>query len=643
MKKSRKILVIFAVIGLVLSLTSMSYAYLRARKAQESTNNISLLRCLGVDFTDSTNAVSLDNAYPVSDTEGMKTPVYKFKVTNKCNTNVYAKVNLETLSLDNLLDVKHLKVWFNNKNLDNPKKGKLSNEEVFTRETKTIADATQSNNLMEITLGEYESEEFELRLWIDEETTWSEGQGKAYSGKITVSVSPNPNTSVTKGDFTMYAYVDNKISSTFPTTNNYNVKVTCKSFASTTTDIVGSAAWNGTKWLVNIASLDSGDTVCNVYFNTKSSTEVDAPNNWYQAADGTLLAAIRNDNVVGTAATSPGKEISTASEKIFASAKDDYGTSFYFRGAVENNYVEFAGMCWRIVRVTGDGSIKLTLFNRNDNNVASPCSASLGDGLAFAKYDGTNFMTKFNNDWSLNQYTGFMYGTSNSVSTFAEAFQNNVDSVILTKLKVWYDLKLRNYNDMLADTIWCNDKNTTSTNGSANLVQFTAYSRAAGKDDGDYHPNKGTGPTLVCAKINKTSVDPNLSRFTANDTLNGNGKLKGSNGSGSLLYKIGLLTYDEVAFAGGAFADGTTNFGGYNNKTYYLYYNTGNWWVMTPFYANTMDDYSYGIVVLNIGRMVKSWVNNSYGLRPAISLLASTEIKSGGTGTSTNPYVVKMS
>ena len=81
MKKSRKILVIFAVIGLVLSLTSMSYAYLRARKAQESTNNISLLRCLGVDFTDSTNAVSLDNAYPVSDTEGMKTPVYKFKIT----------------------------------------------------------------------------------------------------------------------------------------------------------------------------------------------------------------------------------------------------------------------------------------------------------------------------------------------------------------------------------------------------------------------------------------------------------------------------------------------------------------------------------------------------------------------------------
>ena len=639
MKKSRKILVIFAVIGLVLSLTSMSYAYLRARKAQESTNNISLLRCLGVDFTDSTNAVSLDNAYPVSDTEGMKTPVYKFKITNKCNTNVYAKVNLETLSLDNLLDVKHLKVWFNNKNLDNPKKGILSNEEVFTRETKTIADATQSNNLMEITLGEYESEEFELRLWIDEETTWSEGQGKAYSGKITVSVSPNPNTSVTKGDFTMYAYVDNKISSTFPTTNNYNVKVTCKSFASTTTDIVGSAAWNGTKWLVNIASLDSGDTVCNVYFNTKSSTEVDAPNNWYQAADGTLLAAIRNDNVVGTAATSPGKEKSTASEKIFASAKDDYGTSFYFRGAVENNYVEFAGMCWRIVRVTGDSSIKLTLFNRNDKNVANPCSASLGDGLAFAKYDGTNFTTKFNNDWNLNQYTGFMYGTSNSVNTFAEAFQNNVDSVILTKLKAWYDLKLRNYNNMLADTIWCNDKNTTSTHGSTDLVQFTAYSRAAGVDSGWYYPNKGTGPTLVCAKINKTSVDPNLSRFTANDTLNGNGKLKGSNGSGSLLYKIGLLTYDEVAFAGGVLATQAD----YNNTTYYLYYNTGSWWVMTPFYANTMGDYSYVIAVTGEGKMGGFYPNKELGLRPAISLLASTEIKSGGTGTSTNPYVVKMS
>ncbi len=57
-------------------------------------------------------------------------------------------------------------------------------------------------------------------------------------------------------------------------------------------------------------------------------------------------------------------------------AEDDYGTSYYYRGAVENNYVVFANMCWRVVRVVGDGSIKLTLYNYNPNSVANPCDTS---------------------------------------------------------------------------------------------------------------------------------------------------------------------------------------------------------------------------------------------------------------------------
>ena len=44
-------------------------------------------------------------------------------------------------------------------------------------------------------------------------------------------------------------------------------------------------------------------------------------------------------------------------EAELASTEDDYGTSYYFRGAVTNNYVEFANKCWRIVRVSGDGSV----------------------------------------------------------------------------------------------------------------------------------------------------------------------------------------------------------------------------------------------------------------------------------------------
>jgi len=45
--------------------------------------------------------------------------------------------------------------------------------------------------------------------------------------------------------------------------------------------------------------------------------------------------------------------------------EDDYGTSYYFRGAVENNYVKFGkdaenrDMWWRIIRFNGDGSVRM--------------------------------------------------------------------------------------------------------------------------------------------------------------------------------------------------------------------------------------------------------------------------------------------
>ena len=79
-------------------------------------------------------------------------------------------------------------------------------------------------------------------------------------------------------------------------------------------------------------------------------------------------------------------------EALLASTEDDYGTSYYFRGAVKNNYVEFANKCWRIVRITGDGSIKLVLHNDNINNSTSPCS-SVNNNItaAFARYDGETY------------------------------------------------------------------------------------------------------------------------------------------------------------------------------------------------------------------------------------------------------------
>lgn len=145
----------------------------------------------------------------------------------------------------------------------------------------------------------------------------------------------------------------------FPTTAGYVGKVTC-------TNGTGSASWNGTKWLFSVTSITKNKTRCNIDFSVP-----------------TLREAILNANTISSPSTTPGTKASSSTESILARASDDYGTSYYFRGAVTNNYVEYANMCFRIVRITGNGAVKLTLYNYNgltDSNTVpsstTPCNVT---------------------------------------------------------------------------------------------------------------------------------------------------------------------------------------------------------------------------------------------------------------------------
>jgi superoxide dismutase len=306
---------------------------------------------------------------------------------------------------------------------------------------------------------------------------------------------------------------------------------------------------------------------------------------------------------------------SLISEAVLSSTEDDYGTSYYFRGAVKNNYVVFAGMCWRIVRITGDGSIKLTLYNTSKNT--NPCSSG-GTSGAFAANS-----VKYNASSDSNAYVGFMYGTAGS-STYDAEHENLYDSTILTKLKTWYDASFNEtQQSLLADTIWCSDKrlssNNTGTGAGISLSYYSASDRL--------YTVASASPSLKCGdSIN----DNKISKFTASDTVYGNGKLRGTNGVGDKEYKIGLLTADEVAFAGAASYT--------SNYTYYLYENASyySWWTMSPYYSfNVAFAWSVG----SGDELLYTFVDVSDAVRPAISLVSNVKI-TGGNGTSTNPFVI---
>ena len=326
----------------------------------------------------------------------------------------------------------------------------------------------------------------------------------------------------------------------------------------------------------------------------------------------TFAETILANNEVKAPITTPGAAISTADEAEFASTEDDYGTSYYFRGAVTNNYVEFANKCWRIVRVGGDGSVKLILHNDNTAGAANPCDAANNSAsAAFARYSGTTYTSAFNSSYDDNAYVGFMYGTAGS-SDYASTHANTNKSTILTNLETWYNNNLKTYKSVIDDTVWCNDKtnvtdttynpwNMSNVNGLGYAENVTFYgatqrlvstSRSAG----------GTGPSLKCNR--------ELSKITS---------------------KVGLITADELALAGYAY--------GSCNTTTYLQENANGswWWSLSPGYFYGSNASVWGVDGSS-GSFDSNYVNNAGGVRPSISLKSTTNVT--GNGTSENPYKV---
>ena len=382
-------------------------------------------------------------------------------------------------------------------------------------------------------------------------------------------------------DTTLAITINGEISTTFPTTNAYTGTVEC-------TTGTGKVEWNGTKWVLTTSGITKGSTKCNAIFTTKVPTFAE-----------TILA----NNEVKTPLTTPGTAVSTADEALLASAEDDNGTSYYFRGAVTNNYVEFANKCWRIVRVGGDGSVKLILHNDNTTGAANPCDAANNSAsAAFAHYDGNIYNSEFNSQYNDNAYVGFMYGTPGS-TTYEATHANTNKSTILTNLETWYNNNLKTYESVIDNNVFCNDKSLSSGLGyGTNYTYYGATQRLVSTSGS----TGGTGPSLKC--------NGELSKITS---------------------KVGLITADELAFAGYAVR-------GYITTSYLKENATGyEWWSLSPagFYNGRLS-YVFRVRSDNDAIDICNVNVNDIVLRPVISLISSTTI-SGGSGTSEDPYVVE--
>ena len=339
----------------------------------------------------------------------------------------------------------------------------------------------------------------------------------------------------------------------------------------------------------------------------------------------------------------------TASDKGMYKAQDDLGTSYYFRGAVDNNWVKYGkytkdayivmdrkynyslvdscngfnfctklaskgdDMYWRIIRINGDNSIRMiytgTTAPDSNTKVVMTERTYISDLLQYTVTSAG--ASKFNQKSDSAEYVGYMY-------TIGEQHGTSQSSDIKTYLDNWY----ANYTDLnktgtkITDQIYCNDRTASTSNVSYSTTNYTTLTSWNSKGTLYFYGANGrisndNNPMLTCA------VDSD--RFTVNKI---NGK-----GNSALTYPIGLITIDEVEMAGNNFNESV--------KSHYLY--TGaHYWTGTP--AAFDGDFSFEYSAMDEGGFSMSDVGIRFAARGVVSL--SSESKLLGSGTYNDVYIV---
>ena len=349
-------------------------------------------------------------------------------------------------------------------------------------------------------------------------------------------------------------------------------------------------------------------------------------------ADKVQKTTARPDNDSGNASYGFSGVYTSDNTKTLYTSTENGTTVYYFAGNATDNWVQFGGFYWRIIRTNSDGGIRLLYHGTSPTATDAYIS----------------FSTAYNDLHSSPKYVGYMYGDTDG--TLAEARTNTNNSTIKNTIDKWYEDYLKtNYGKYLSTTaVYCNDRELAE--GSTYKI---AYNNLNNKNNLLAYLDKNNTQQILGAQdptdINVGFYFVAYTRLITNktptyDCTNTNDKftVSTSTGNGKLTYPIALMTADEISFAGGVYG---------TNAAAYYYYNsakgssTGStyWYTMSPFFWNGSDLYVFLVSGSgDPGFLGNARVYDTYGVRPAISLKSC--IKYGtGDGSAGSPYTIDES
>ena len=266
------------------------------------------------------------------------------------------------------------------------------------------------------------------------------------------------------------------------------------------------------------------------------------------------------------------------------------GRTYYFAGNPTDNWVQFGGFYWRIIRINEDGSIRM-IYNGTSTSTTGT---------------GTQIRTSaFNSGYNDNMYVGYMYQSG-------QVHGLNTSSTIKGILDTWYQNNLTGVTEKIdGNAGFCGDRTPSTSSSTSN-----------GKG--------GTGTTQTYYAVYIRLDINNSPTFECSDSSDLYTTSGSINGNRALIYPIGLIIADEIVYAGGVVRTA--------NQNYYLY-TDWMYWTMSPSYFDT-NGHAYVFSMDYNGNPGSGGVNGGVpGVRPVINLRSDVTISSGN-GTSANPYVI---
>ncbi len=384
---------------------------------------------------------------------------------------------------------------------------------------------------------------------------------------------------------------------------------------------------------INISHLTEKGTKCYIYFDSLVKEMLGK----LETSKGSKYTIDAMPNPI-TGMYDENTENPEHKEKLYTT-EDNYGTSYVFRGnnSDVNNWVTFANHTWRIIRINGDGTLRLIY------QCATPgCTDTIGVNTQIGK-------STYNGKGNDNTYVGYYYGTAHTDEkpspSYEEAHSNSTPSTIAKAINNWYSgtgamTDYTNYLD--GSTGFCNDRVVVKEvwdgyEGNGTGQSASGYGPASRLLTKGGTWRKNQYPTLKCGAVMPDTNSTEEEGFKSFDEINPAALKRdlfttSNSGRGNevLTNPVGLITSDEVAMTGA--------FGVTVGANYWLYTNQ-YYWTMSPFRYNDTGSALMFDLHEN-GRFGTPSVGDATpGVRPVINLNADTEF-TGGDGKSSNPFVV---